>query len=301
MLVGTWHSKIVVPTDFDVRNSAEERELVLAHERAHESRHDIAVNAFASLALCLFWFNPLMYRALTWLRIDQELACDALVLSQRGEARRRYTDVLLKTQLATESAWGPPVGCHWQSAHPLKERISMLKRPLPGRPRRLAGHAFIAVLAGVASYAVWAGQAAMNTGSSIVVDLKITISNLQTHEVKALTTQYLVHSGELIKDANGRPPDFACRPYLADESGRLIDWTDQKSRGIPLPAAGQILLDCAIRRNGEIVQRPAVIVEDGKPATIEIAENGVPYRYRFDVTASTSTNKIAAAKKNSRK
>jgi bla regulator protein BlaR1 len=82
MLLGAWHSKIVVPTDFECRYSLEERELIVAHERAHEWRRDVAINTVASFALCLSWFNPLMYRAVAWLRMDQELACDALVLAQ---------------------------------------------------------------------------------------------------------------------------------------------------------------------------------------------------------------------------
>ena len=296
MIVGAWHSKIVVPTDFEARYSPEEREWVLAHERAHQARHDVAVNTIASFALCLFWFNPLMYRALAWLRLDQELACDALVLSQRDGARRRYADVLLRTQLASESARHSSVSCHWQSAHPLKERIVMLKRSLPTRPRRIAGFAFVAALTGVASYAAWSGQPSTVAGPPILVDLKITISNPQTHETQALATRYLVHSGETIKDANGRPLDFACTPYVADESERSTDWSNQRARGIPLPAVGQILLECVIRRDGEIVQRPSIITKDGEPATIETGERGGQHLYRLEVTASTSPEKIAAAK-----
>jgi len=297
MLVGTWHSKIVVPTDFDVHYSPEEREFIVAHERAHASRHDIAVNAIASFALCAFWFNPLMYRALAWLRMDQELACDALVLTQRGDARRRYANALLKAQLATESARSPPIGCHWQSVHPLEERISMLKRPFPGSPRRFAGIAVIATFIGVASYAAWAGQPVIGTGQMILVDMKITISDQESNAVKALATQYLVHSGETIKDATGRPLDFTCTPYLADESEGSAASRDQRARGIPRPTAGQILLDCEIRRDGKVVQRPAVISKDGKLATIDTADGDGAHRYRFDITASTSPEKIAAAKK----
>ena len=47
---------------------------------AHTIRNDVAVNMLASLALCISWFNPLIYKALVWLRMDQELACDAHVL-----------------------------------------------------------------------------------------------------------------------------------------------------------------------------------------------------------------------------
>lgn len=296
MLVGAWNAKIIVPTDFECRYSLEERELVIAHERAHESRRDIAINALASFVLCLLWFNPLMYRALAWLRMDQELACDAQVLSHRSVERRLYADALFKTQLATESAWRQPVGCHWQSIHPLKERISMLKRPLPGHSRRLVGFVAVTVFTGAASYAAWAGQSSTDKDPSILVDLKVTISNSQTNEVKALVTQYLVRSGEEIKDAQERLLDFACTPYLPDEPGRSTDWREQTARGIPVPVAGQILLDCAIRRDSEIVNRPAVIVADGQLATIETAERDGPHRYRFDVTASTSPKKIAAAR-----
>jgi len=304
MLVGAWRSKIVVPMDFEARYSPQERELILTHERAHAARHDVAVNVIASFAHCIFWFNPLMYRALIWLRMDQELACDALVLLSRGDVRRHYADALLKTQLATESAWRLAVGCHWQSIHPLTERVAMLKRPLPARGRRLAGLAFITAVTGVATYAAWAGQAVTASGPAILVDLNVRITNPHTHELNNLTTQYLVHSGETIPDTRNdggplRKTDkfVACTPYLADASGRSTDWSALKARSIPIRAAGQILLDCRIYRNGEIVQRPSVITNDGNLAIIESTETDGSYHYRLEVTATTSSEKIVAAVK----
>jgi beta-lactamase regulating signal transducer with metallopeptidase domain len=290
MLVGGWRSKIVVPADFELRYTPEERELIVAHERAHQSRQDVAINVLASLVACLCWFNPLVYSALRWLRIDQELACDALVLSRRGAVQRRYADALLKTQLATESAWRQPIVCHWRSIHPLKERIFMLKRPVPGQPRRLAGLAFIITLTSVVSYASWAGQSVVAENASILVDLKVTITNTQTKDVKVLVTQYLVRSGEAIKDMNGRPLDYACTPYLAEDAHR-----SPNAHGIPQPLAGQILFDCSISREGQVVDKPVVIARDGELATIETAERGGPHVYRLEITASTSAEKIAAA------
>jgi beta-lactamase regulating signal transducer with metallopeptidase domain len=295
LVIGAWRSKIVVPADFEFRYSSAERVLVVAHERAHAARHDVAINMLASCALCLWWFNPLMYRALAWLRIDQELACDALVLARSQDARQPYADALLKSQLAAESASGQPIGCHWQSAHPLKERISMLKRPLPGLRRRLAGLAFIVALTGIVSYATWAGQAAAADDRSILIDLKVTISSPQTHEVATRTNQYLVRSGEAIT-SSGDGLDFACTPLLADAPGYPGNWSDQQARGIPRPQPGQILLDCAVRRDGTVVERPAVIVGDGKSGIIETSERGGPHRYRIEITAATSLEKIAAAR-----
>jgi bla regulator protein blaR1 len=299
MLVGAWRSRIVVPTDFESRYSPEERELVLAHERAHERRRDIAVNLLASFALCVYWFNPLIYRALAWLRTDQELACDALVLAEHRGARRRYADALLKTQVATESALRQPIGCHWQSTHPLNERIAMLKRPLPGQLRRLAGLAFITALTAASGYAAWAGQAVSGDDRAILLGLKVTVSDPQKTDVHVLNYQVIVHSAETIQTANAPPLDLACTPYLSDQPGHPTNWGDQVARGVPLPRPDQILVDCAIRRDGKVVDRPAVIVRDGTTGTIETIERGGSHRYRIELTASTSPEKIAAARKQS--
>jgi beta-lactamase regulating signal transducer with metallopeptidase domain len=302
MLVGVWHSRILVPADFEAIYSVAEQELVLAHEYAHRRRMDVAINALASLALCVFWFNPLMYWALVWIRGDQELACDAEVLSDRADARRVYADMLLKTQLAAESAWLVPVGCHWQSSHPLKERILMLKRPLPGISRRLAGVSLALCLTSAAAFGVWAGQPASQIkGPSILVDLKLTVTNPQSSEMNVYATRYIVHSGEEIADSRGRPLDFACTPYLPDESGRSTDWRSMQSRGLPIPPVGHILLTCAIRQDGKEISSPAVMIADGKWGTIETSEQGGPRRYKLELSASTSAATIAEAAKSVKK
>jgi beta-lactamase regulating signal transducer with metallopeptidase domain len=296
MLIGAWRARIVLPADFESRYSPAEQELVLAHERAHARRGDVAINLLASLALCVFWFNPLAYRALAWLRTDQELACDAAVLAGRMASRRAYAGALLKTQLAAQSAWREPIGCRWQSTHPLKERILMIKRPLPGFARRLAGVGIALGLTTAAGYAAWAGQPpAPGKGPHILVDLKMTITNTQTNDVRVLATRYLVHSGETIKDESGQPLDFACTPFLADEPGRATDWSGIRARGIPVPPAGHILMTCSLRQDGNEVSSPAVMMADGKWGTIETAEKNGPRHYRLELNASTSAERIAEA------
>jgi hypothetical protein len=191
----------------------------------------------------------------------------------------------------------------WQSIHPLKERVAMLKRPPPERTRRLAGHAFIAAFTGIVAYAAWAGQPAIAAGPPILVDYDIKITNPQKHEIRELKTEFLVKSGETIKDHSDGLPllkvgnlRLGCTPYLADAPGRSTDWSAQKARGNSIPAAGQILLDCPIRHDGGIVQTPAVIANDGNMAIIEATDADGSDHYRLEVTASTSPGKIAAAK-----
>ncbi len=291
MLVGAWNPKIVVPMDFESRYSKDEQDLILAHERAHASRHDVAANMFGSFAVCVYWFNPLIYRAVSWLRMDQELACDAHVLRERSNARRQYAETLLKTQLVAESAWRLPLGCHWQSIHPLKERVDMLKRPYPVRVRRLAGACFVTALTAASTYAAWAADPANTEGPKVWIDYAIRITNPESPNfLVELNTKYVVSSGETINDdKDGRPLLHAgewrlgCTPYLHDLRGRPTDWSEQKAQGIPIPAPGQILLECGIQHNGGNIQTASVLAIDGSPATIDFAEPGSALQYHLEV------------------
>lgn len=147
LLLGVLHPRVLLPLDFERRYSAEEREFVLAHERAHIHRGDMLANAFGAVWLCVFWFNPVMFWVMHLLRLDQDLACDAAVLAAAGRGRRgRYAEALLKTQLAGEGTIRVPLACHWRSAHPLRQRIAALRGPIAGRIRHGLGTVCVAML-----------------------------------------------------------------------------------------------------------------------------------------------------------
>ncbi|MDY0021053.1 TonB family protein [Arenimonas caeni] len=156
-VVGLWRPRIVLPSDFGRRYTPEEQQLVLEHERQHLRRGDLWAQALCAGLRCLFWFNPLMHLAASRFRFDQELACDADVLARHPRARRRYGEVMLKTQLAD---FGLPLGCHWQSCHPLKERIAMLTRPLPSARRTRVAGALLAASMAALTFAAWAAEPA---------------------------------------------------------------------------------------------------------------------------------------------
>jgi hypothetical protein len=97
----------------------------------------------------------LIHLGARWLRIDQELACDATVVAgaiPRGD----YAKALLKSQIVAKAL---PVGCNWPgSQHPLIERIVLLKRKPPGTARRLAGMSLVLLAATSAGLGAWAAQ-----------------------------------------------------------------------------------------------------------------------------------------------
>jgi TonB family protein len=154
---GLWRPTIVVPADFDLRYSEEERQLMHAHERSHVTSGDLLVNAMVAVLRSLFWFNPLLHAASRLFRHDQELACDQRVIARHPQSRRSYGEAMFKTQLAA----GPlPLGCHWGYGHPLKERIAMLKQPIPARARVLTGSALMLALSLGVGFTAWATQPA---------------------------------------------------------------------------------------------------------------------------------------------
>ncbi|HEV2532405.1 M56 family metallopeptidase [Phenylobacterium sp.] len=158
-VIGVLRPSIVKPSDFEGRYTEREQLVVLAHERTHIARHDPRINAAVALARCVNWFNPLIHAAAHYLRIDQELACDAQVVAAHPGARRAYAEAMLKTQLAARPL---PLGCYWpaEGAHPLAERIGLLARKTPSSRRRKVGARCIALLALAGAGAAWAGRPA---------------------------------------------------------------------------------------------------------------------------------------------
>ena len=155
LLVGLMRPRIVLPADFFTRYNALEQELILTHEAVHLRRHDGAANLLTTLLQTVFWFNPLLHFAARRVRLDQELACDAAVMAQHPDSRSAYASAILKAALIESSA---PLACHWQSRHPLKERILELTRTPPARARRLAARALLSALALGACYTAWAAS-----------------------------------------------------------------------------------------------------------------------------------------------
>lgn len=135
-LLGLFDPRIVLPYDFCSRYDPSEQALVIAHEQCHALRRDPLANACAALLQCAFWFNPLMHYAAARYRFDRELACDAEVMGRHPGRAKQYAAAMLKTADGDAFAFA---ACHWQSSHPLKERIMHLKKPVPSFLRRKAG------------------------------------------------------------------------------------------------------------------------------------------------------------------
>jgi TonB family protein len=279
-LVGAWRPRIVLPADFNDLYDCAQRELVIAHESVHRRRGDAQLNALATVLRCVYWFNPLMHFAASRFRFDQELACDAVVIECFPQARRPYADAMLKTQLAV---LGLPVGCHWQSSHPLKERIAMLKQAMPGRARRMLGISCVAAIVLAASVAAWAVQPArMSASKSIdagtIGDGEIILSfegmSADAELLRAETKSMTVLTGDTVHTPKLADLEFGLavtEPFIL-EIGRAGQVWKLDGR-VKKVSGADYQIDTELAFNGNVVGHPSVKVADAQPAAIKAGDD----------------------------
>lgn len=92
-VMGVIAPKIYLPSDTPVA----ERRFIIAHERHHLHRGDPLWKLLGYLALCVHWFNPLVWLAFFLGGKDMEMSCDEAVLNRLGEdIRADYSQALLR-------------------------------------------------------------------------------------------------------------------------------------------------------------------------------------------------------------
>ena len=99
-VLGIFRPKIYLPEGL----SHKEREYILLHEQTHIRRGDHIVRILAFAALCLHWFNPLVWLAFFLSGRDMEMSCDEAVLKKLGNGvKKDYSASLLS--LASGRKW----------------------------------------------------------------------------------------------------------------------------------------------------------------------------------------------------
>ena len=84
-LFGFVRPRLLLPVGLTRDFSQEELRYVFLHELSHIKRQDILTGWLMTALQILHWFNPLVWLAFHRMRVDRELACDALALSYAKE------------------------------------------------------------------------------------------------------------------------------------------------------------------------------------------------------------------------
>ncbi|WP_373487737.1 M56 family metallopeptidase, partial [Blastomonas sp.] len=137
---GLWRQYIALPMDFQRQYDPIERDLALAHERAHHRAGDLWANFAALAMLSLHWFNPVAWMAWRAFRFDQEAACDARVLRQRSaHERTAYARAITKSATGHTLAFASPLN----PKDKIVERLKIMKQKDTSARRKWLGGAMI--------------------------------------------------------------------------------------------------------------------------------------------------------------
>lgn len=125
MTWGIWRPIILLPAEA-VDWSPERRRLVLLHELAHIRRYDCLLQIVGQFVRALHWFNPLAWRAVHQLRLEQEKACDDAVLNAGVHADEYATELLSITARIPSVLWDSAVALAIGQATRLEQRLAAI-------------------------------------------------------------------------------------------------------------------------------------------------------------------------------
>lgn len=105
-VMGLFRPKIYLPSSL----SAGEQGFIIRHEQHHIRRGDHVVKILAFAALCIHWFNPLVWLAFVLSGRDMEMSCDEAVLKgMDGDIRADYSSSLLRLSTGRKIIVGTPL------------------------------------------------------------------------------------------------------------------------------------------------------------------------------------------------
>lgn len=105
-VLGLLRPKIYLPSSLP----EPERAYIIEHEQHHIRRGDPWIRLLAFAALCIHWFNPLVWVAFTLSGRDMEMSCDEAVMKRMGlEIRAAYSSSLLRLSVGKHPKPGTPL------------------------------------------------------------------------------------------------------------------------------------------------------------------------------------------------
>ena len=116
---------ILLPKGMDLKDR-ERLSYILLHEYIHICHWDAAAKMVAAVALCVHWFNPLVWGMYVWFNRDMELVCDECVVrSVEMDVRAAYAQMLIRMEEG-KGGW-LPYGNYF-SYYAVKERIRSIMK-----------------------------------------------------------------------------------------------------------------------------------------------------------------------------
>lgn len=97
IVCGLIQPRIILPVVFERDLSESEIALIITHELVHIKRFDYLIKPLSVLALCIHWFNPIIWMSFILSQKDMEMSCDEKVISVFGhDIRSEYATSLIR-------------------------------------------------------------------------------------------------------------------------------------------------------------------------------------------------------------
>ena len=156
MTYGLFRPVILLPENTDLDNK-QQLEYILYHEYVHIRRCDTALKFLAAIALCVHWFNPMVWVLYILFNRDIELACDECVVRSFGrENRAGYARTLISME--ERKTFTAPF-CNNFSKNAIEERIvSIMKTKKSSAAALFAAGVVVTVAAGAFVTSVQANE-----------------------------------------------------------------------------------------------------------------------------------------------
>ena len=156
---------ILLPAEIDWSDEAL-LGFILAHEMSHIRRFDALIKWFLAAALCLHWFNPLVWAMYILANRDLEISCDESVLHLYGQQSRADYALTLVGMEERRTEFAPLANCFSRNA--LKERITAIMKSPEKSVKNLAASAvLIGVITIVFATSAPAGRASAREGQNV--------------------------------------------------------------------------------------------------------------------------------------
>ncbi|HHV08720.1 MAG TPA: hypothetical protein GXX75_00380 [Clostridiales bacterium] len=142
-VIGLFRPKIYLPSALP----EQERSYIILHEQTHIRRFDHVMKIVAFAALCIHWFNPLIWVAFTLTIRDMEMSCDESVMKRLGtNIREEYSASLLSLATGRKIIAGTPLAFGEGDTKSRIKNVLHYKKP--------ALWVMLAALAGVAAICI---------------------------------------------------------------------------------------------------------------------------------------------------
>ena len=117
---GFFRPIILIPKD-TVWENKEQLNYIFEHEYIHICRNDFITKLMLTAAVCIHWFNPVVWVMYILFNRDMEIVCDEAVIKKSGmDSRLDYATMLIDLEERRSNSLSP---CSYFSKNAIEERI----------------------------------------------------------------------------------------------------------------------------------------------------------------------------------